>query len=81
MHIIFSTLINICMVLDLLPVVGIPLPFVSYGITHQPMIAILPEVMLELAVYGLTIGLLGIVGLILVCEIMINQRRKNNGRK
>jgi len=34
MHIIFSTIINICMVLDLLPVVGIPLPFVSYGITH-----------------------------------------------
>jgi len=34
MHVIFSTIINICMVLDLLPVVGIPLPFVSYGITH-----------------------------------------------
>jgi len=34
MHIIFSTFINIGMVLDLLPVVGIPLPFVSYGITH-----------------------------------------------
>lgn len=33
-HIIFSTIINMCMVLDLLPVVGIPLPFVSYGITH-----------------------------------------------
>ena len=33
-HIIFSTIINICMVLDLLPIVGIPLPFVSYGITH-----------------------------------------------
>lgn len=34
MHIIFSTFINIGMVLDLLPVVGIPLPFASYGITH-----------------------------------------------
>jgi rod shape determining protein RodA len=34
MHIIFSTIINIGMVLDLLPVVGIPLPFASYGITH-----------------------------------------------
>lgn len=34
MHIIFSTMINIGMVLDLLPVVGIPLPFASYGITH-----------------------------------------------
>lgn len=34
MHIIFSTIVNIGMVLDLLPVVGIPLPFASYGITH-----------------------------------------------
>lgn len=34
MHIVFSTIINMGMVLDLLPVVGIPLPFVSYGITH-----------------------------------------------
>ncbi|OGB86100.1 rod shape-determining protein RodA [candidate division TM6 bacterium RIFCSPHIGHO2_12_FULL_38_8] len=32
--IILSTLINIGMVLDLMPVVGIPLPFMSYGITH-----------------------------------------------
>ena len=32
--IILSTIINICMVLDLLPIVGIPLPFISYGITH-----------------------------------------------
>ena len=32
--IIFSTIINIGMVLDLLPIVGIPLPFISYGITH-----------------------------------------------
>ncbi|MBN2267344.1 MAG: rod shape-determining protein RodA [Candidatus Babeliaceae bacterium] len=31
---IFSTVINICMVLGLLPTVGIPLPFISYGITH-----------------------------------------------
>ncbi len=34
MHVVFSTIINIGMVLDLLPVVGIPLPFASYGITH-----------------------------------------------
>jgi rod shape determining protein RodA len=34
MHIVFSTIINVGMVLDLLPVVGIPLPFASYGITH-----------------------------------------------
>ncbi|NBV40296.1 hypothetical protein EBR77_00460 [bacterium] len=33
-HLLFSTLINISMVLDLLPVVGIPLPFMSYGITN-----------------------------------------------
>ena len=32
--IILSTMINIGMVLDLMPVVGIPLPFMSYGITH-----------------------------------------------
>ena len=32
--IILSTIINICMVLGLLPIVGIPLPFISYGITH-----------------------------------------------
>lgn len=32
--IIVSTIINICMVCDLLPVVGIPLPFISYGISH-----------------------------------------------
>ncbi len=32
--IVFSTIINICMVLDLMPVVGIPLSFMSYGITH-----------------------------------------------
>ncbi|MBI2344987.1 rod shape-determining protein RodA [Candidatus Dependentiae bacterium] len=34
MPIILSATINIGMVLDLLPVVGIPLPFMSYGITH-----------------------------------------------
>ncbi|MBI2352985.1 rod shape-determining protein RodA [Candidatus Dependentiae bacterium] len=32
--IILSTIINISMVLDLLPIVGNPLPFISYGITH-----------------------------------------------
>ncbi|MBM17644.1 MAG: rod shape-determining protein RodA [Epsilonproteobacteria bacterium] len=34
MPIILSTIINVCMILDLLPIVGIPLPFMSYGITH-----------------------------------------------
>lgn len=29
-----STCINISMVLDLLPIVGNPLPFISYGVTH-----------------------------------------------
>lgn len=33
-HIMLSTIVNIGMVLDLLPIVGIPLPFMSYGITH-----------------------------------------------
>lgn len=32
--IILSALINILMVLDLLPVVGMPLPLLSYGLTH-----------------------------------------------
>lgn len=32
--IILSTIINIAMVMGLLPVVGIPLPFLSYGISH-----------------------------------------------
>lgn len=32
--IVFSTIINIAMVIGLLPVVGIPLPFLSYGISH-----------------------------------------------
>jgi rod shape determining protein RodA len=33
-HLIYSTMINIGMVTGLLPIVGIPLPFISYGITH-----------------------------------------------
>ena len=33
-HMIISTLINMGMVCGLLPIVGIPLPFMSYGITH-----------------------------------------------
>jgi len=33
-HIILSTYINICMVLNLLPIVGIPLPLISYGLSN-----------------------------------------------
>jgi rod shape determining protein RodA len=33
-HIMLSCIINICMVTGLLPVVGIPLPYVSYGISN-----------------------------------------------
>lgn len=33
-HIIFSTIINTAMVTGLLPIVGIPLPLMSYGISH-----------------------------------------------
>lgn len=33
-HIVLSALINIGMVIGLLPIVGIPLPLISYGITH-----------------------------------------------
>jgi len=33
-HLLLSTLINVGMVLDLLPIVGIPLPFLSYGVTN-----------------------------------------------
>jgi rod shape determining protein RodA len=33
-HIALSTIINIAMVIGLLPIVGIPLPFISYGIAH-----------------------------------------------
>ncbi|MFA4998935.1 MAG: ECF transporter S component, partial [Candidatus Paceibacterota bacterium] len=39
-------------------VVGVLSPLMSYGITHMPSITILPEVILELAVYGLVIGIL-----------------------
>jgi rod shape determining protein RodA len=31
---VFSTIINICMTIGLLPTVGIPLPFMTYGISH-----------------------------------------------
>jgi rod shape determining protein RodA len=31
---IISTMVNMGMVIDLLPIVGIPLPFMTYGITH-----------------------------------------------
>lgn len=33
-HLIFSTFVNILMVLGLLPVVGIPLPLISYGLSN-----------------------------------------------
>ena len=33
--IVLSTIINIGMVTGLLPIVGIPLPLMSYGITHS----------------------------------------------
>ncbi len=33
-HLMLSVCINICMVIGLLPIVGIPLPLISYGITH-----------------------------------------------
>lgn len=33
-HIIISTFINISMVIGILPIVGIPLPLISYGISH-----------------------------------------------
>jgi len=33
-HIVFSTFINLSMVMGLLPIVGIPLPFLSYGVTN-----------------------------------------------
>ncbi|MDP2930061.1 MAG: ECF transporter S component [bacterium] len=38
--------------------VGVLSPLMSYGLTHLPPLAILSEVMVELAVYGLAIGLL-----------------------
>lgn len=34
-HILISTIINIAMVIGLLPIVGIPLPLISYGITNM----------------------------------------------
>ena len=34
MHIILSTIINIAMVVGLLPIVGIPLPLISYGLSN-----------------------------------------------
>ena len=33
-HVLISTIINIAMVIGLLPIVGIPLPLISYGITN-----------------------------------------------
>lgn len=33
-HIMLSTIINICMVMGLMPIVGIPLPFLSYGVSN-----------------------------------------------
>lgn len=33
-HIVISAIVNICMVLGLLPVVGIPLPLLSYGVSN-----------------------------------------------
>lgn len=38
--------------------VGILSPLMSYSISHMPPLVILPETILELAVYGLVIGLL-----------------------
>ena len=43
--------------------VGLLSPLMSYGITHLPPLAILPETILELAVYGLAAGLLREKGL------------------
>ncbi len=39
-------------------VVGAVSPLLSYGITHLPPMVILPEIMLELAVYGFSAGIL-----------------------
>lgn len=33
-HVLFSTIINIAMALGMLPIVGIPLPFISYGLCN-----------------------------------------------
>ena len=43
--------------------VGLLSPLMSYGITHMPPMAILPETTLELAAYGLASGLLREKGL------------------
>jgi len=34
LHVMFSALVNIGMVTDLLPIVGIPLPLISYGLSN-----------------------------------------------
>jgi rod shape determining protein RodA len=34
LHIVFSTFINIAMVMGMLPIVGIPLPLISYGVSN-----------------------------------------------
>ena len=33
-HLVISTIINMCMVMGLMPIVGIPLPFISYGVSN-----------------------------------------------
>ncbi len=33
-HIVFSTIVNMSMVMGLMPIVGIPLPFISYGVSN-----------------------------------------------
>ena len=45
----FAVVINIGMVIGLLPIVGIPLPFMSYGISHS---------WVTLASFGLLEGIL-----------------------
>lgn len=39
-------------------IVGVASPLMSYGITHMPALVILPEIVLELAVYGFAAGVL-----------------------
>lgn len=39
-------------------IVGVASPMLSYGITHLPPLVILPETMLELAIYGFATGAL-----------------------
>ncbi len=50
--------------------VGLLSPLMSYSITHMPPMAILPETMLELAVYGLAIGLLRERGLNILVALL-----------